>query len=98
MTEWLSVNKLYCFVVRIKQERILMNKIINLSKSVYDNCNNNPEAIEIMKELGFNEIAKPAMLNTAGRFMTIAKGAEMKGISLDKVRESFTSKGYEVIS
>jgi hypothetical protein len=30
-----------------------------------------------MNELGFESIGNPAMLNTAGRFMTIPKGAAM---------------------
>ncbi|AUS95523.1 hypothetical protein CDQ84_11420 [Clostridium thermosuccinogenes] len=74
-----------------------MEKTIDLSKTVYELCKDNPEIIEIMKELGFESIGNPAMLNTAGRFMTIPKGAEMKNISLDKIKEVLISKGYEVI-
>jgi len=50
-----------------------------------------------MKELGFKSITNPAMLNTAGRYMTIPKGAAMKGIDLEKIREAFRQKGYEVV-
>ena len=50
-----------------------MNKKINLSKSVYEICTEYPEVIEIMKNLGFDKITNPGMLNTAGRFMTISK-------------------------
>jgi hypothetical protein len=55
-----------------------------------------PEAIEIMKELGFNEITNPGILNTAGCFMTISKGAAMKGIRLDKIKEAFRVHGYQI--
>lgn len=34
------------------------------------------------------------MLSTAGRFMTIPKGAAMKGIDLDAVKEALEDKGY----
>ena len=73
-----------------------MNKFIDFNKSVYELCKENSEIATIMQELGFKEIAQPGMLNTAGRFMTIPKGAAMKGISMDKVKEVFVSKGYEV--
>lgn len=73
-----------------------MGKSIDLAKSVYELCKEDPEVIDIMKELGFENIATPGMLNTAGRFMTIPKGAEMKHISLDQIKEVFQAKGYEV--
>jgi hypothetical protein len=49
-----------------------------------------------MKDLGFKDIANPAMLNTAGRFMTIPKGAVMKGLELDKIKEEFAKKGFSI--
>ncbi len=73
-----------------------MERVIDMSKSVYEICSDFPEVIEMMKELGFDTIASPGMLNTAGRFMTIPKGAAMKSISLDKIIEVFREKGYEV--
>ncbi|MDF2699802.1 MAG: threonyl-tRNA synthetase [Haloplasmataceae bacterium] len=50
-----------------------------------------------MKTLGFENIANPMMLNTAGRFMTIKKGAEMKKIDLEKVKEEFIRNGFKII-
>ncbi len=73
-----------------------MAKILDMTKSVYELCRNDADIIEIMKELGFESITSPGMLNTAGRFMTIPKGAAMKKIPIDKVKETFISKGYEV--
>ncbi len=73
-----------------------MSKTIDFSKTVFEICTENPDAIEIMKELGFESIANPAMLNTVGRFMTIPKGAAMKNISLDKIKEVFIGRGYEI--
>lgn len=73
-----------------------MDKFIDFNKSVYELCKEDSEITTIMQELGFKEIAQPGMLNTAGRFMTIPKGAAMKGISMDTVKEAFISKGYEI--
>ncbi|KPU45549.1 hypothetical protein OXPF_07820 [Oxobacter pfennigii] len=73
-----------------------MSYILDLSKSVYEISKEHPDIIEIMKELGFESITAPGMINTAGRFMTIPKGALIKNISMDKIKEVFKSKGYEV--
>lgn len=73
-----------------------MNKVIDLSKTVYEICTEHPEVIAIMQELGFEGITSPGMLNTAGRFMTLPKGSVMKNISLDKLKEVFINKGYQI--
>ncbi|WP_425805222.1 DUF1858 domain-containing protein [Desulfitobacterium sp. Sab5] len=74
-----------------------MGNVIDLSKSVYEICIENPEVIDIMKDLGFEDIAKPGMLKTAGRFMTLPKGAALKKISFDKLKEILVNKGYQLI-
>jgi threonyl-tRNA synthetase len=73
-----------------------MSKEIDLNKTIYELSRENPEIVNIMKELGFESIAEVGMLNTAGRFMTIPKGAAMKSISLEKIKQVFESKGYTV--
>lgn len=73
-----------------------MEKIIDLNKSVYELSKEYPEVVDIMKELGFNQIASPGMITTVGRFMTISKGAASKGIDLEKVKEAFLSRGFSV--
>lgn len=73
-----------------------MGNTVDLSKSVYEVCKEYPDIIEIMKELGFESITNPGMLTTAGRFMTIPKGASMKNIPMDKIKEAFSRKGYEI--
>ena len=74
-----------------------MDKQIDLTKSVYEICSQYPEVIQIMQEIGFKDIANPAMLNTAGRFMTIAKGAAMKNIDMDSIKQAFEAKGFSVL-
>lgn len=74
-----------------------MEKQIDLNRSVYELCSEYPEIKEIMQEIGFKDIANPAMLNTAGRFMTIAKGAAMKKIDMDSIKHAFEAKGFKVL-
>ena len=73
-----------------------MDKTVDFTRTVYEICRENPEIVEIMTELGFENISNPAMLNTAGRFMTIPKGAAMKGIDLEKIKDEFIRRGYQI--
>lgn len=74
-----------------------MKKTINLKDSIYDICNENPEIVDIMYGYGFHDIVKPGMLKTAGRFMTIPKGAAMKKLDLEVIKKDLINKGYEII-
>lgn len=74
-----------------------MAKIINLKKTVHDLVKEYPEVKDIMFELGFTEITKPAKLQTLGRVMTIPKGAGMMKIPMETVIKAFAEKGFEVI-
>lgn len=73
-----------------------MPKTIDLSKTVHELCKEDPEIIGIMNDLGFSQITNPASLSTVGRFMTIPKGAVMRGIDLEKIKEEFQNKGYTI--
>ncbi len=72
------------------------NKIIDLNKSVYDLCSEFKELPEILHGLGFVDIIKSGMLRTAGRFMTIKKGAAMKKISMDTIIDTLSQHGYKI--
>lgn len=71
-------------------------KVLDLSKSIHALAAEYPEIITIMSGLGFSDIVKPGMLNTVGRFMTIPKGAKMKGIDLELIKKKFIEEGYEL--
>lgn len=73
-----------------------MSKTIDLSKTVYELCTEDPSIIEIMKELGFEQITKQGMLQSVGRMMTIPKGARMRKIDLSLIIETFENHGYSV--
>lgn len=73
-----------------------MSKKIDLNKTVYELCSENPQIANILAEIGFKDITKPGMLNTAGRFMTIHKGAAMKKIEIEVIKQAFLENGYEI--
>lgn len=74
-----------------------MDKKINLNDTVYDLCKEYPEIVDILNDLGFHDILKPGMLATAGRFMTIPKGAAMKKRNLEDIKETLKEKGFQIV-
>jgi hypothetical protein len=74
----------------------IMTKILDVTQTVYELCNQYPEIMPIMIEIGFENITKPGMLQTAGRVMTLPKGCRMKGIPLDTVKEAFKNNGFTI--
>jgi len=71
-------------------------KIVDLSQSVRDICVKYPEIKQLMINLGFTDLGKPEILQTAGRFMTIPKGAKMKNVDLELIRKSIRGLGFEI--
>ncbi len=71
-------------------------KRIDLSKCVHALCQEYPELVAIMSELGFTEVAKPAKLNTVGRMITLPKGARMMGIDMERIKGVLAGHGFEV--
>lgn len=69
---------------------------LDLSKSVFELCGCHPGLSDAMAELGFTDILKPGMLATAGRFMTIPKGAAMKRIDIGVIVEKLREKGFVI--
>ncbi|SCG81640.1 hypothetical protein DW1_0019 [Proteiniborus sp. DW1] len=74
-----------------------MNKTISLNETIYELCTKYPEIKDILKDLGFVDIANPIMMNTAGRVMTIFKGAQMKSVDIEKIKEKLKENGFEII-
>lgn len=74
----------------------MAGKVIELNKTVYELCSTDPKIAGILAEIGFADITKPGMLQTAGRFMTIPKGSAMKKIDMETVKQTFINYGYEI--
>ena len=75
-----------------------MEKVIDLKKTVYELVQEHLELAQIMAELGFSSITNPAMLKTAGRVMTLPKGAAMKGKDLEEIKAELAKRGFAVRS
>ena len=73
------------------------SKTLNLTKSVYELCSEYPELPAILSDLGFRDITKPGMLATAGRFMTLPKGALMKKVDLEVIKSTLRDSGFQVM-
>lgn len=74
-----------------------MDKRIDLKRSVFELTQTYPELVDIMANLGFSEIKKPAVLHSVGKLMTIPKGAGVKNIPLERVVTSLREHGFEVV-
>ena len=64
-----------------------MNKEINLDQTLLSLATTYPELIDILYDLGFTQIKAPGMLKTAGRFMTLRSGCELRKIELERLKE-----------
>ncbi|WP_229696439.1 DUF1858 domain-containing protein [Paenibacillus albidus] len=71
--------------------------MLNIHESIFDMVSRHPEVVGIMVELGFKDIAKPGMLQTAGRIMTLSKGMKLKKMNMETVRLTFQQHGFHVI-
>lgn len=67
---------------------------IDLNETVYTLCTKHPDLIDILSGLGFTDITKSGMLQTAGRFMTPVKGAALKHIPLEQIVRTLADYGY----
>lgn len=74
-----------------------MGKTIDLSKTVFELVQADPDLIEVMKELGFAQIANPTMLKTVGKVMTLPKGATMRGLDLSEIKSELRRRGYTIV-
>lgn len=74
----------------------MKTKEISLEKTVFELCSADPQVAGILAEAGFADIRKPGMLQTAGRFMTLKKGAALKNISIEHIKTTFEAHGYSV--
>ncbi len=73
----------------------MKGKPIDLNATVYELCKKYPELVSILVELGFSEITKPGMLNSAGRFMTLPRGASFRHIPLETIITTLETNGFD---
>ena len=74
-----------------------MGKELDLRKTVYELSVEHEEFVEIMRDMGFSEITKKAMLHSVGKLTTLPKGCRMRNIPLDTIVRGFEERGFRVI-
>lgn len=72
------------------------SNVIDLDDNVLAICTKHPEMTTILENLGFRDITKPGMLQTAGRIMTLRKGAKLKKIDLMTIVTQLKSAGFSI--
>jgi hypothetical protein len=70
-------------------------KILSDKTTIYKLSKECEETLNIMKGLGFEDIIKPGMLQTAGRIMTLKKGCEFRKIDYELAKQAFLKVGVE---
>ena len=71
-------------------------KGLDLNATIYDLTEAHPELIDILKELGFFGVTRPAVRNTLGRVTTLAQGCEKQGKDLQEVIATLRGHGFTV--
>lgn len=74
----------------------MAEKRIDLNQSVYLLCRQYPELVTLLEGMGFKDITKPGMLASAGRFMTIPKGAALKKLDIGSIKQLLSENGFTV--
>ena len=65
-----------------------------LNESVYTLCVRYPELKDLLAEHGFAEILRPGMLHTAGRLLTLPKGAALRKLDLEIIIDTLRRHGF----
>lgn len=71
-------------------------KEINIDRTLSNIINEYPELLDILYECGFTQIKIPGMLQTAGRFMTLRSGCELRKIDMITLKHKLLEFGYEL--
>ena len=72
------------------------DKLIDFENSVFDICTAHPEIKEILISAGLDNLANPAMFNTAARFAKIPDGARNHNIDLELIKQKIRALGFEI--
>lgn len=72
-------------------------KNISINEPVASLVEKYPDLKNILKDIGFSEITNPLALSSVGKFVSIKKGAGIKNIDLDIIREKLKEGGFNII-
>ena len=69
---------------------------ISSKETIYNLVSKYPIVAVVMEEIGFKDITKPMMLQTAGKYMNLEKGSQIKGIPWAQIEKVFAEHGFIV--
>lgn len=72
-------------------------KNISINEPVASLVEKYPDLKNILKDIGFSEITNPLALSSVGKIVSIKKGAGIKNIGLDIIREKLKEGGFNII-
>ncbi len=72
-------------------------KNISINEPVASLVEKYPDLKNILKDIGFSEITNPLALSSVGKIVSIKKGAGIKNIDLDIIREKLQEVGFNLI-
>lgn len=72
-------------------------KNISINEPVANLVEKYPDLKNILKDIGFSEITNPLALSSLGKIISIKKGAGIKNIDLDIIREKLQERGFNLI-
>ena len=71
-------------------------KTVDFNDSLANILKQYPELLDILYDFGFTQIKAPRMLQTAGKFMTLKMGCELRKIDVSALEDHLISLGYTV--
>lgn len=71
-------------------------KIVDFKDSLANILKQYPELLDILYDFGFTQIKAPGMLQTAGKFMTLKMGCELRKIDVSALEGHLISLGYTI--
>ncbi|HET6785733.1 MAG TPA: DUF1858 domain-containing protein [Erysipelotrichaceae bacterium] len=73
-----------------------MLKEIKLDQSLFTLLDQYPDLIDVLYDFGFTQIKLPGMIQSAGRFMTLRKGCEMRKLDIGVLVNMLNKLGYTI--
>ena len=71
-------------------------KTVDFNDSLANIIQQYPELLNILYDFGFTQIKAAGMLQTAGKFMSLKMGCELRKIDVSALEDHLISLGYTV--
>ena len=71
-------------------------KTVDFNDSLANILKQYPELLDILYDFGFTQIKAPGMLQTAGKFMTLKMGCELRKIDVSALEDHLINLVYTV--